>query len=199
MSPRYKNYLEIFSTLFSILPLYLGANQYILHWPLSILVSLANLLIYFYKGLYASLFQNILCIMISLYGWYAWHYGGQNRTELTIITRTPLSTAGWLLIAGLLYIVAINAILTHLDGATFRFVDSLRSALTMVGMWLTSHKKLETYLVWFVVNVISIAIFYQKESYFLSMKYLFFLVFSIYSYRLWYHQYSAQLKGASGA
>lgn len=183
--------LEIFTAFFSILTFYFGAKQRMATWPISIVISTANLPLYYYRGLYASFLQNIIYIITSLYGWYAWRYGGKNRTVLRSITPTSLNQAILLSIGVSLYVIVMNPILVRL-GATLTFLDALRSALTMAGSWLTSHKKLETYVVWFAVNAISIVIFHQKQMYWFKVKYTCLLFFSIYSYYLWYKQYRAQ-------
>jgi nicotinamide mononucleotide transporter len=191
MDIYYLEKLELFSAFFSIVTFYLGTKQRQATWPVSMTISLMNLPLYYFKRIYGSFLQNIIYMIISLYGWYCWRYGGENRTELKVITTTPLKEAFLLLIGVLLYVVIMNPILVRL-GSTVTLLDATRSALTMAGMWVTSHKKLETYPIWFIVNAISIYMFFQKEMYWFMAKYVFMVCLSVYSYHVWYKQYQTQ-------
>ena len=64
-----------------------------------------------------------------------------------------------------------------------------RNALTLVGLWATSHKKLETYLIWFLANTISIYVHQRTKSYWFMGKYIFYLGLSVYSFYTWYEAY----------
>ena len=195
--------LERFSSFFSIVTFWFGTRQKMATWPISIAISLMNLPLYYFDRLYGSFFQNIISVIVSLYGWYSWRYGGKGRTELKIITRTSLKEAVLLFLGICLYSAVMTPTLTYLislsskPNATITLFDVLRSALTMAGMWLTSHKKIETYPTWFFVNAIAVFIFFQKERYYFMAKYLFMLCLSVYSFYVWYGQYTSQTKGGA--
>ena len=191
MDTFYIKNLECFSAIFSMVTFYFGARQKMVTWPISIAISMTNLPIYYFAGLYASFLQNIIYVFVSLYGWYSWRFGGKDRSELKMISTTSLREALCMGVGVILYVVVMNPILIKL-GSTITLWDSIRSALTMAGMWVTSHKKIETYLVWFVVNAISIVIFYQKSMYWFMLKYTVFLCLSVYSYFVWLAQYRKQ-------
>lgn len=187
----YLKKLELFSACFSVVTMYFGMKQRIISWPISITISLLNLPIYYSKRAYASFLHGIIYISISLYGWYCWRYGGKNRTALKVITRTSLKEAFLLLLGVLLYMVTIYPLLMRLQ-SNEPFLDASRNALTLVGMWATSHKKLETYIIWFTANAVSICFFQKTKTLFFMAKYTFYLIFSVYSYYVWYQQYQAQ-------
>lgn len=195
MDIYYLEKLEQFSAFFSVVTFYFGTKQRIAAWPISMMISLMNLPLYYFQALYASFLQNIIYMSVSLYGWYCWRYGGKNWTELKVITTTSAEEGSLLVIGVLLYVAIMNPILIRL-GSTVTLLDALRSALTMGGMWLTSHKKLETYVIWFISNAVSVYLFYEKAMYPFMAKYILLTCFSVYSYHVWYQQYESQKKGS---
>ncbi|MEM7362308.1 MAG: nicotinamide riboside transporter PnuC [Bacteroidota bacterium] len=182
------NHLEKVSTVCSILSFWFGTQQKTIAWPISIAITLMNLPYYFYKELYVTVFHHFIHILISLYGWYAWAHEPEGGKKLQRISRT--SSQEWLFItlSVALYMVFFYPVLEYV-GARLPLVDMVRNVLTLVGLWATSRKKLETYLIWLVVNVISVYVHQRTKSYWFMCKYIFYLGLSIYSFYTWYRAY----------
>jgi nicotinamide mononucleotide transporter len=188
MNDFYINRLEIIASFFSIIAYWFGTKQRLVFWPISIVTSLIGFPIYYYRLLYASFFQNIIYIIMSLYGWYHWRYGGKGRTELTLISTIAPRDGICLGIGVLVYVVTFNPILIYL-GSSMTLLDATRNALAMVGMWAASHKKVETYPIWFVADSVSMYLFYKQGSYPFIFKYFVCVCLSVYSFYVWYNQY----------
>lgn len=188
--------LEKVSTIFSIVSFWFGTKQRLVAWPISILISLINMPYYFYKGIYVSVFHNLIYIVISLYGWYTWAYGGKKGKALKEITRISWKECIAFGVSMVLYIALLYPILQYI-GARLTFLDIVRNSLTLLGLWATSQKKLETYLIWFTVNVLSVFLFYKTKSYWFMGKYIFYLGLSAYSFYEWYRQYASGKEASS--
>jgi len=134
--------------------------------------------------------QNVVCILYSFYGWYQWKYGGKNRTQLQVTSRTSLLDGALLLCSSLLYLTLFFPVLTHLK-STKPLADLLRSALTFTGMWLTAHKKVEAYLIWGVSNIVAIYLYWNSGLNWFCVKYAFYLLLSVKGFQLWYRKYTA--------
>jgi len=193
MDNFYINCLEIILSFFSIVASWFRIKQRFVSWPTSIAASLGSFHIYYYRRLYASFFQNIIDIIMSLYGWYHWRYGGKGRTELTLITTIAPKEGIVLGVGVLVYVVTFNPILIYL-GSSMTLLDLIRNALSTVGMWAILNKKLESYPICFVTYAIAFYVFYKKNSYPFMGKYVLKTCISVYSFYVWYNQYKTQRK-----
>ena len=176
--------IEIVAALVSIVTFWVGAKQYILTWPTNILLSLLTLPLHYAEKLYDRCLMNVIFIVVAFYGWYRWLYGGEGRTKLKKITKTSPREYRLIALFSLLYTSFLYYILTYLR-ADFSLLGAIANTLVIVGIWMMAHKKMESYLAWSALNLLSIYIFYQKERYFFTVKYIFLLCFSIKGFYMW--------------
>ena len=107
------NWLEIVGTIVGLVYLYLEYKASIYLWIASVIMPAIYLVVFYDAGLYADTAINIYYLIIALYGWFAWRYGSEQKSELTI---THASTKVWVAMAAT-YIVAqllFSAVLIYL-------------------------------------------------------------------------------------
>ena len=80
--------LEIVASLFGVISVYLSARENIWSWPTALVNVLLSVPVYFAARLYSDMGLQLVYAALSLYGWYEWLYGGENRTELPV-SRVP--------------------------------------------------------------------------------------------------------------
>lgn len=184
----YLQYIEFFSTIASLCTLSLGIKQRITSWPISITITLVNLIIYAQGTLYYRLVSGGISMLFSLYGWYHWRYGGPNRNVLKKITTTSSAQFLVITIFGIGYFSILSQILIYAQ-SDFPYQGALCTSLVIMGLWMTAHKKLETYVIWSLLNILSIYIHYYKTYYWFSAKYVVYLIGSVYGYSQWRSTY----------
>lgn len=150
------------------------------------------LVVYYNAGLYADFGINIYYLAIALYGWAAWKYGfkllGKNdrisNDELPI-SYTPTKTWPRVIAIFLVLQVAISWILIRFTNSTVPFTDAFTTALSVVGMWMLARKYIEQWWVWFVVDVVSAALYIYKDLYFTAALYALYAIVVVFGYRKW--------------
>lgn len=182
------NNRELLSTIASLCTIWLGIKHHIASWPISIIIALVNLSIYAQGALYYRLVTGGISIVFSLYGWYQWRYGGPNRNVLEKITTTSSKQFLVIILFGISAFPILSQILIYTQ-SDFPYQGALCISLVMIGLWMTAHKKLETYAIWSLLNILSIYIHYQKAYYWFSVKYLIYLLGSVYGYSKWRFTY----------
>jgi nicotinamide mononucleotide transporter len=187
----YLTFLEPFSTVISLLTLWLGIRQKIATWPISIIITLLNLLIYHQGKLYDRWIVGIVSIVFSLYGWYQWRYGGPNHTLLRKITKVPVTDIPIVLTFLIFSTTLLSQLLLYL-GSKFPYLSSFVTALVLIGLWMSANKKLENYLIWILVNVLYMYIHYHKGYNWFTVKYTVYLVSTIWGYYRWSTIYAEQ-------
>src|SRR3954470_10137116 len=97
---------EVLGFATGLVTVWLLVRQHILNWPLGILNVLLLMLVFWTAGLYADAGLQLVYVLLGCYGWWAWIFGGPDRTHLVVraTTRTEwftLAVAGVALTGGL--------------------------------------------------------------------------------------------------
>src|SRR5205085_11281062 len=121
---------------------------------------------------------------LSIYGWYEWLYGGQNRTELHV-TRTSPQLASALAVIALASAGGLGLLLKHSTDAALPFMDSLLSSTSLVAQWMMTRKKLENWLVWIFVDVFYVGMFTFKHLTYTAALYSVFLILAVKGFIDW--------------
>ncbi|OYU12678.1 MAG: transporter [Comamonadaceae bacterium PBBC1] len=161
-------------------------------WPLAILSSLLYFLVFKDSLLYGEAGLQIVFAALSLWGWWQWLRKGADAQPALVIQR--LSTRGWLwlvLVSGLLW-PTLALLLQHFTDSDVAWWDALPTALSLVGQALLGRKYIENWLVWMVVNIISVALFAHKGLWLTCVLYALFTLMSVWGWRVW----QARLKAA---
>ena len=81
--------LEVVAAAFGVISVYLSTRQNIWSWPTAI-VNVALYAVVFYQGrLYGQMGLQPIYLALSIYGWYEWLHGGEQRTELLVSSASP--------------------------------------------------------------------------------------------------------------
>ena len=73
----------------------------------------------------------------------------------------------------------------HFTDSDVAWGDALPTALSLVGQVLLGRKFIENWLVWLVVNVISVALFAYKGLWLTCLLYGLFALMSVWGWRAW--------------
>ena len=65
--------------------------------------------------------------------------------------------------------------------------DALITALSLVAQWLLNRRKLENWIFWIGVDLISVPVYAFKELYLIAGLYAVFLLLCVRGYRSWKH------------
>lgn len=180
--------LEIFGVALAITNILLDTRQNVLARPLSVLGTCISLYFYYSKGLYAKFLSGCFFVVLNIYGWYHWQYGGKNKAPLPVSTTSPRHL-GLLAIAGLLGSWGLGKLLSAYSSAVLPYWDSLHTAMVIVAYWLLVRKKLETWALWSLANIHYAVLLYSRGIYLFSGLNAFYIILNIQGYRAWRRSY----------
>jgi nicotinamide mononucleotide transporter len=175
--------LEAIAALFGVISVYLSTRQNIWSWPTAI-VNVALYAIVFYQGrLYGQMGLQPIYLVLSVYGWYQWLHGGEQRTELHVSRASPrllaaaaaLNLGAWLLLAALL----------RRTDAALPWLDALLATTSLVAQWMLTKKILENWILWIAVDVVYVPMFISQRLYATAMLYVAFLVLATMGFVEW--------------
>ena len=176
--------IEIVAAVLGAIGVWLSVRQNILSWPIGIAGVALYVIVFFRARLYAEMGLQVVYIVISFYGWYEWLYGGRGRTPLTVTRAKPrhyvilpiLGVGGaWLL----------GTLLDRHTDASLAYLDSALASTSLVAQWMMTHKLLECWIVWVVVDVAYIGMFIATELYPTAVLYAVFTALAAWGYVQW--------------
>ncbi|NIF60331.1 nicotinamide riboside transporter PnuC [Enterobacter sp. Ap-916] len=203
------SWIEAVGTLAGLLCIWLASLEKIGNYAFGLINVTLFAIIFFQIQLYASLLLQLFFFVANIYGWYAWSRQSSNHQSLLQIRWLPLPKAiAWLVIIvaaiGLMTLfidpvfafltrvavsvmqsLGLNVILPELQPDAYPFWDSCMMVLSIVAMILMTRKYVENWLLWTVINVISVVIFALQGVYAMSLEYLILTFIALNGSRMW--------------
>jgi len=192
------NRWEVLAVVFGIISVYLSTRENIWSWPTALVNVALYFVVFFDAKLYADMGLQVVYFALSLYGWYEWLYGGENRTELHV-SRTSRALGVRLLVIGIASAALLGTILARFTDAALPYVDSATTSTSLVAQWMMTRKILENWAVWAVVDVVYVAMFIFKQLYLTAGLYSVFLVLAIMGYVQWKRSLMGEREPGTGS
>lgn len=174
------NWIETASVFFSFACTWLCTRQVRFNYVLGVISTTLLSITFWQAGLFGSMALNIYLIPTVIIGWFMWGKDTNPKpvehVKLKKIALYLLFTAvTW---AGALWVIGLfNGNLAVLDG--WLLVG------TVLAQFLLDRKKIETWIVWIVVNIVSVYVYFQSELYLLAGQFCLFLANAIFAWFQW--------------
>lgn len=192
---------ELIGTLFGLWSVALAAKAKVLNYPIGIINGLFFFVIFFQVQMYSDMFLQVYFFFVSLYGWWKWKHPTiieQTLTRELKITVNGRRSNFFMVIGIVLGLVAMGTLVNNLHillpqwfqlPAAFPYYDSFVAVGSMVAMYLMARKKLESWVLWIIVDGFCVVLFYLKDIKLMSLEYLVFLMIASYGLWSWWKEY----------
>jgi len=201
--------IEAVGTLAGLLCIWLASLEKISNYVFGLINVTLFAIIFFQIQLYASLLLQLFFFAANIYGWYAWsRQTSDSQAVLHIrwlsLPKALTSLAVIIMAIGLMtvYIDSVFSFLTRiavsvmqsfglnvtqpeLQPDAFPFWDSCMMVLSIAAMILMTRKYVENWLLWVIINVISVVIFALQGVYAMSIEYLILTFIALNGSRMW--------------
>ncbi len=182
--------IEIIGLVLGLFYLYFEYHASIRVWLFSLLMPMVSMIVYFDAGLYADFSINIYYLLASAYGLARWR--GNERRKGATISHIPPAFALVSMAAMLVIWLGIYLVLHSFTNSNVPVMDSLTTALSIVGTWMLARKYIEQWAVWIVVDAICVGLYIYKKIPFYAVLYAVYTVVAVFGYRKWRAMMSAQ-------
>ena len=190
----FKLTLQIVGVVLGLLYLWLEYKANIWLWVVGLIMPIVHGTLYFRSGLYADFSMQLYYIAAGVYGLIVWGRGAKKSNHDTLkITSTPLAV--WVAVAGVYALLhgAIYLFLVSFTDSTVPFWDSLTTALCIVAYWMLSRKYVEQWLVWLVVDVITVGLYLYKDIPLTAGLYALYSTLAVAGYLRWRRMMKTQI------
>ena len=154
-------------------------------WPLAIASSLLYGALFWDSRLYGEASLQGFFVLVALWGWWQWLRGTADDGGVLRV-RWLAARQRWVLLAALaLAWPAAGAFLRGYTDSDVPWWDAFPTAASVIGQWLLGRKFAENWIVWLVVNVVSVALFAYKGLWLTVLLYSVFVALSVQGLVAW--------------
>ena len=176
--------LELISFVLAVITVLLNIRQTHWAWLFSILSSATYGVVFFGARLYGDMALQVVFIVVSVWGWYQWLYGGA-RHEGLVVTRLDRASRWYAIGAWLVGFALIALFLRTWTNTDVPNIDGFLTAGSLVGQLLLSRKKVENWHVWIAVDVLYVGLYVYKGLMLTAILYAVFVVLAWIGLRTW--------------
>jgi nicotinamide mononucleotide transporter len=184
--------LEWIAAIAGAISVYLSARENIWSWPTAIVNVGLYILVFRRSGLYSDMGLQVVYLVLSIYGWYEWLYGGKNRSELRVSRATAREWTIAVPIA-LVFWLALARYTSTISGVALPYLDSGLTTISLVAQWMMTRKILENWVLWIVADIAYVPMYIYKQLPVTGALYALFLVLAVIGLRSWRRSYRTHL------
>ena len=177
-------WLEAIAVVTGIISVYLLTRERIEAWFFGLITVSIYVYIFYQTRLYSDMILHIVYVVLNVYGWYSWKFGGAREAGIlpTLLSRPKRMI--WIMVIIIGFLIWGTLMKNYTD-ADFAYIDAFTTVTSLVAQWFLAKKKIENWILWMVVNVISIVLYYVKGIYLTSGLYVVYLFLAISGYLSW--------------
>jgi nicotinamide mononucleotide transporter len=186
-------WLEAASTITGALCVWLTVREKIWNFPIGLVNAATFFVVFWRAALYADATLQIFYFVLGIMGWYAWAYGGVNRSSLTV-SRTPAKELVAVVTTTAVLTLGMWPLLRHW-GDSSPLLDSLTTCFSLASQWLINRKRLESWIGWCLVDAVYVPLYVSRGLYLTALLYAVFFIMAAMGYRAWQLSWRRQSPG----
>ena len=184
--------LEAAAFVVSVLGVWLTTTRSLWNYPFSLLSVALYGIIFFQVKLYADMVLQGIFAVTLLYGLSQW-LRGRGPTGEVEVTRVQVGEVAVSAAAGVAAAIALGfGLETHTD-ASLPWADSLLLAGSLVGSVWAARRRIESWWIWIIVDVLYVGLYLFKHLYLTSRLYAAFVVLAVLGLRRWRSAFERQM------
>ena len=183
--------IEVLANLLTFVSVLLTVHLKKSLYPVGILSTVLFLFVFWNAKLYASAGLQVYFTLIQLYGWWFWTKGAGGG-------EPPIGNWGWDIIALLGMVAAVltggvSFMLHHFTDAQAPVFDTAILALSVLAQFLLDRKQMKNWIVWGVVDALSIYVYGSQKLWLTATLYTVLLVNVFYGWGVWRNAKKSQI------
>ncbi|NOE83798.1 nicotinamide riboside transporter PnuC [Vibrio cholerae] len=202
------SWIEAVGTLFGLLCIWFASQEKTINYLFGLINVTLFAVIFYQIQLYGILLLQLFFFCANIYGWYAWTRPNAQGDTLVVrwMSRQKLLLAVCIsVISIILMTIYIDPVFFSLANITvdvlnlfgaqldrpvlspdaFPFWDATMTVLSVVAQILMTRKYVENWILWVVINIISVGIYAAQGVYALSIEYAILLFIAANGTRAW--------------
>lgn len=187
------SFVELTGTSFGLISVWLATRANIHTWTTGLINIILFFIIYYQVQLYSDMFLQVFFFGATFLGLWQWMHKKpeQDNKKITGLNSRERILYGLTMLLGTVFLgKLISGIHVYLPdlfprAAAYPFADAFTTVLSITATFFMAYKKIECWILWILVDVVSIYLYFQKEILFISMEYIVFLILASYGLVEW--------------
>jgi len=184
--------IEFVGTLFGLLSVCLATQLNIVTWSTGIINHLAFLLLCYQVQLYFDMLLQIYFTILCIYGWIHWRICSAGKPKVVMMLGERqrliwLITIGVVVVAWGTFIAHIHIFLPEIfpETVAYPYIYAFTAVGSIIACFLMARKIVEAWILWVLVDIVSIVFYAMNGVYFITTEYIIFLVIASYGLNGW--------------
>ena len=185
------HYAELIAAVLGLAGVWLTTRQNIWCWPVGLANVMLSAWVFFHEKLYADTLLQVFYLVLTVYGWYHWLFGGKQHSGLPV-RRIRRKELFWAIAAGLTGSLLMGWLFSEFTDAAFPYWDSQLTVWGIIATWAMARKILEHWIMWIVIDLNCTLLYYIKEMYAFAPQYFIFTLLAAYGLYRWHSDLKKQ-------
>ena len=195
------SYIEFFGTIAGGIAVWLSAKANVWSWPLGIINVTLFFFLFYQVQLYPDMFLQAFFFVTNLMGWWRWTHPKpfeEDRKHELRVSFMPKSQFAIILAAGLIGTFIFGSLASNLHEffptlfskpSAFPYLDSFVTVMSIMTTFLMIEKKIESWIIWIIVDAIAAYMYFAKGIKFVGLEYLIFCFIAAYGLWNWLREF----------
>lgn len=176
---------EAIAMLLAIAYLILAIKQNLWCWVAAFFSTLIYSVIFFDVSLLMDSALNVYYLLMAIYGWYSWKYGGKLQEKELEVISYGLNKNIQIILGLSIVSLSLGFIMDNYTSADFAYVDSFTTVFAVFATYMLTKKVIENWLYWIVIDAISIYVYIQKGLNLTAVLFVIYTVLAYVAYKNW--------------
>jgi nicotinamide mononucleotide transporter len=197
------SYLEFFGWLSGLAAVGLAARANIWSWPIGLINVTLSFFLFYQVQLYPDMLLQVFFFVTNIVGWWRWLHPKKNeadsRRQLRVSWMKPRQRmllvaaggGGTLLLGALASRVHLWLPAVFSQPGAAPYLDSFITVMSVITTFYMIEKKIESWIVWIVVDVAATYLYFVRDIRFYSLLYLIFTVIAAFGLYYWWREYKS--------
>lgn len=191
------SWLELVATVFGLLAVWLSAKEHIANWGMGLVNVILSAFVFYQAQLYSDMILQVYFFATGVYGWWQWARRDKDTSEQVVKIsylnrKQQVFTAIFILIStlGIGFFISEGGLQKMSPSffnqpAAYPYWDTLIMMMSIVGNYLLTIKKIESWILWVIVDMIAPVLYFQKSLYLFTFEYIIFLALATFALINW--------------
>ncbi len=174
------NYLEIIAVVFGVVAIWLASKGRVVNFGIGLVNCVLYGILFGREGLYSGMILQGIYFVINLYGLYSWRkpeVDTDKELKIMWLTMKERVLVGVVIVAtGVLWGMGVKwgaqLLPENIQEPQYPMVDAILTTASVVAQILLTHKKIDNWVIWVLVDVVYIGLFLMVGMYWTAGLYV---------------------------
>lgn len=176
--------LEIAGTVLGFVNIVLLIRRSVWNFPVAMAMVTCIGIVLAEARLYAEAGLQVFFFVVNAWGWWLWSQARSERSGIAVGWLGWPARIAWALATAVVS-VTLGLTLSRWTDAALPMADSAVTGMSVAAQFLLTFRRIENWVLWIVIDVVSIALYMIRDLHLLAVLYVAFLALSVLGLREW--------------